>query len=155
MSDRFKPYGGLNMVFAGDLCQLQPVGKEPIFKTVCPEFQDAVNCYIELKGMHRFSKDREWGLLLRRIRQGKATVEDIRRINRECLIRNKSEIKPNVQVATPNNKERDSINTAAFEEWCKTHKQTGTGDSTVPGAVMIFMDELKAKNSQDVFLCLL
>ena len=46
------PYGGLNIVFAGDMRQLEPVGdKRPVYEETCPEFKDWVNCFIDLDGI--------------------------------------------------------------------------------------------------------
>ena len=60
-------YGGLNIIFSGDMRQLEPVGasKKPIYTENCPEFNDWINCYVELNGMHRFKDDMRWGRLLR------------------------------------------------------------------------------------------
>jgi len=75
------PYGGMNVIFSGDMRQLKLVKKEPIYNEVCPEFKDWVNCFIELEGMHRFRDDPEWGEVLLRFRNGEVTVEDIEWIN--------------------------------------------------------------------------
>jgi hypothetical protein len=59
-------YGGIHIIFSGDMMQMEPVGarKRPVYLEECPEFKDWVNCFIELKGMHCFKQDPEWGLLL-------------------------------------------------------------------------------------------
>jgi hypothetical protein len=80
-----RKFGGIYIVFAGDFRQLEPVQKESLFKKRCDEFE-WVNCFVELDGMHRFKTDKTWGLLLRRFRDGMATVEDINLINKKCLI---------------------------------------------------------------------
>jgi hypothetical protein len=102
--------------------------------------------------MHRFTKDTKWGKLPRRIREGKGTMEDIRNINNNCLIKKKDDTKPNVQVATAHNKDRDAINTAAFEEWCINQKDMRNANSVIPGAVMIFMDNLQVQNDKQCFV---
>ena len=52
------PYGGMNIVFSGDMRQLEPFGeKRAVYQDDCPEFKDWVNCFIELTGMHRFKDD--------------------------------------------------------------------------------------------------
>lgn len=146
MCQKFRPFGGINVVFSGDLHQLEPVQQQPVYKTFCPEFLDFVNCFIELAGMHRFEDDPEWGLWLQRMRNGNLTVEDVRLINENCLLTGREDIKPGIQVATATNKNRDSINTAAFEQWCLDNKNENCPEASVSGAVMIFMDELKAKD---------
>jgi len=113
-------YGGLNIIFAGDFRQMEPVGafKKPIYEENCPEFKDWVNCFIELTGMHRFKNDPQWGLLLKRFRDGTVTREDINKIN-ECVVKNDNELPNDIKYATFFNRDRDSINTALFEERCK------------------------------------
>ena len=71
----FEYYGGLSIIFSGDLRQLEPVGKgkNPVYQDDCPEFKDWINSYIELNGKHRFKDDAEWGELLFRFRDGNVT----------------------------------------------------------------------------------
>jgi len=47
-------YGGMNVIFSGNMRQLEPVKTEPVYNEVCPKFKDWVNCFIELEGMHQF-----------------------------------------------------------------------------------------------------
>ena len=139
--DRFHMYGGMNVVFAGDYSQLEPVGREPVYNDgqYCAEFQGALNSYIELDGKWRFHKDPAWGDIMARFREGTPTLEDIDTINRECHIEIK-EVPVGVQVATYTNKDRDAINASIFEMW--THANRPADDSTLKSACMIFMDEL-------------
>lgn len=59
------PYGEINIVFSGDMHQLEPFGKKrAVYQDDCPEFKDWVNCFIELTGMHRFKDDPRWGQVL-------------------------------------------------------------------------------------------
>ena len=57
------PYGGLDIIFSGDLRQLEPIGGDayPIYQVPCMEFNDWINCYIDLFGKYRFINDPEWG----------------------------------------------------------------------------------------------
>jgi hypothetical protein len=65
----FENFGGLNIVFAGDMRQLEPVKGEPVYNSYCHQFHGMLNCYIELTGMHRFKSDPEWGERLNRFRK--------------------------------------------------------------------------------------
>jgi hypothetical protein len=59
------PYGEINIVFSGDMHQLEPFGKKrAVYQDDCPEFKDWVNCFIELTGMHQFKDDPRWGQVL-------------------------------------------------------------------------------------------
>ena len=75
-----------------------------------------INCYIELKGQHRFKNDPQWGLLLTRYRDGALTVEDIDKINSR-LINEDTVIPDNISYATYTNIDRASINTGIFDKF--------------------------------------
>ena len=46
MNKRFKLYGGLNIVFAGNYAQMEPVGDITIYNVNdIPEFHSALNCF--------------------------------------------------------------------------------------------------------------
>ena len=150
------PYGGQNIVFAGDLRQLEPVGagKQPVYKDTCVEFQDWVNCYIELDGLHRFKEDKEWGLLLRRFRNGGATAADIDKINRRVAPATKcvhydDPKSTGLRYATFRNRDRDAINTALFETRSNFLKDCWT---TVADCMLILADDIKVKNSIGQFI---
>jgi hypothetical protein len=71
-------FGGLNVMFAGDLRQMEPPGQydKPLYEDDCLEFEEWINRFIEPEGMHRFKDDPEWGTLLRRFQDGTATLAD-------------------------------------------------------------------------------
>ena len=56
-----KAYGGFNVIFSGDFRQLAPVCGDIIFSQRRPLWDNALNTYVELNGMHRFAEDPEWG----------------------------------------------------------------------------------------------
>ena len=68
MNRSYKPFGGVNVVFAGDYSQLEPVAKpsKVYDEKECPVFTGQLNCYIELDGMHRFKNEPKWGDILLR-----------------------------------------------------------------------------------------
>ena len=143
-------YGGLSIIFSGDMRQLEPVGpsKKPVYKEDCPEFKDWVNCFIELKGMHRFSCDSEWGLLLLRFRNGEVTLSDIVQIN-ERVVTPSTKLPPDIQFATYFNRDHDSINSALFEERCKLlFRQTGN----ISDSILIFSDHVLVQNSNKTYV---
>ena len=150
------PYGGLDIIFSGDFRQLEPCGKEKkkaVYKEECQEFEDWVNCYLELKGMHRFKDDKAWGRLLLRFRNGEVTIEDIEMINKRVVVNGRTvedgePIPDDIKYATYFNRDRDAINAALFEERCKyLHSVTGnTQDS-----IMIYADNLMARNGSKIF----
>ena len=141
MENRFSHFGGLNVVFAGDYSQLEPVGRDPVYKdgSFCPEFQGALNSYIELDGKWRFIKDPEWGNIMSRFREGNPTADDIRLINDKCSTKVKTP-PVGIQVATYTNKDRDAINAAIFDKW--TSKNKPANNSVLKSACLVFMDNL-------------
>ena len=145
-----RPYGGLNIIFAGDLRQLEPVGqnKKPVYSEDCPQFKDWVNSFIELCGMHRFKDDIEWGRLLFRFRDGEVSEADIDTIN-ECVVDCDCPLPDDIRYATYFNRDRDAINAALFEERCtKIYRETGNTNDTI----IIFADELKVRNGSKTFV---
>ena len=151
------PYGGLDIIFSGDFRQLEPCGrdgKKAVYHEDCTEFKDWVNCFVELKGLHHFKDDKEWGHLLLRFQNGEVTIEDIKLIN-ERLVKNnltvgdRSPLPQDIKYATYYNRDRDAINAALFEERCKyIYNDTGSTDDSI----MIFSDELKVKNSSKIYI---
>ena len=140
-------------MFAGDFRQLEPVDKKynkPLYMDDTPEFNDWVNCYIELNGLHRFKDDPAWGRLLMRFRNGLVTAEDIDAINKRIFAA--GDVLPeNIRYATMRNADRDAINAALFEEHCerqfKKHGHTNN-------AVVIFADKLKVQNRNETYVCM-
>jgi AAA domain/Helitron helicase-like domain at N-terminus len=138
---RYKLYGGVNMTFLGDYSQLVPIKQEPIYAkdNYCPEFHGALNCYIELNGKHRFKDDPEFGELNFRMREGNPTLDDIKKLNENCMVSENHQPNPNVQVATYFNKERDAVNASIFNRYCL---ENGSENDVYKGAMVIFMDDL-------------
>ena len=77
-----------------------------------------LNTFIELDGLWRFKNDKEWGEILLRFREGCPTYDDIATINKSCQLSVKH-VPAGIQVATYRNRNRDAINSALFEEYCK------------------------------------
>lgn len=144
------PYGGVHMVFSGDMRQLEPVGKytEAIYNEDCPEFKAWLNCFLELKGMHRFKDDLEWGKLLSRIRDGEATQQDIDTIN-ESVVHRDQELPADIKYATYFNRDRDAINSALFEKRCAyIYDKYGNTKDTI----LIFSDDISVKDGKGVYI---
>ena len=75
------PFGGLHVVFIGDLYQLPPPGGLPIFASkLWPLFE-----LCELDGNQRAARDPAWAALLARVRVGQWTQEDIQTLESMIL----------------------------------------------------------------------
>jgi hypothetical protein len=83
-------YGGLHVIYAGDFRQLEPPGQggQPLYEEQCQQFSDWINCYIKLKGKHRFKQDPRWGALLHRCCNGQLSEKDIQSISGRVVARN-------------------------------------------------------------------
>jgi PIF1-like helicase len=145
-----KPYGGLNVIFAGDYSQLEPVGKTPIYLVdEFPEFHGMVNTFIELDGKWRFMDDPVWGERLLRFRQGVPTSEDIKTINDSCSLSNRPKPPKGIQVATHRNRDRDAINSSIFEEFCK---KSAPKDGSVLDSAVCFSCSRKKQCREETLL---
>ena len=144
-----KKYGGLHIVFAGDFRQLAPVGKRTIYEQGCTEFTDWVNMYIELDGTHRFNQDKKWGEILTRMRNGEITMEDLLKLNSECVVKPGVTLPDGLQYCSYSNRTRDIINTMTFDAYCENNIDTET--NTVPDALIIFSDNLQRKTGNKVY----
>ncbi len=150
----FHHYGGLNVVFAGDFSQLEPPCREPLYSSKCkpcPAFHGLLNAFIELDGSHRFRDDSKYGEIMLRFREGKVSKEDVQFINEHCVINSSHLPEGNVPVAVFRNKNRDAINTAMFEQYCKENKPSNCND-LFGEAIMIFMDSLEMCDSAQTYV---
>ena len=110
-------YGGLHVVFCGDMRQLEPCADEDkIYEVPLPEFTDYVDVFIELKGMHRFSDDPRYGQFLMNLRDGYVDEEYIQeKINNDRVVTDESQIPDDIKYATYFNKDRAAINAGCLK----------------------------------------
>jgi hypothetical protein len=117
-------YGGVSIVFAGDLHQLEPVGgAEPFYYTYNLRWHAAINCAVILESNHRFREDPEYGELLKRIRSNTHTQGDIETINSR-FVENRDDLPSNgeeVCYACAYNKERNSVSQGIFQAYIKSN----------------------------------
>jgi hypothetical protein len=145
LKDNRKPYGDIDVIFCGDMRQLEPVNQyaTKIYEDQFMEFHGRINCYIELQGQHRFKNDQEWGLLLTRYRDGKLTEEDIDIINSR-VITTEAQIPHDISYATYTNVDRASINTGIFERYVE---ETGSEED----CVAVFSSALKMQKGNKTY----
>jgi AAA domain/Helitron helicase-like domain at N-terminus len=147
-------YHGMHMVFSGDFCQLEPVKSKsgPLYKTPCEEFNDWINCFIELNGMHRFDADPEYGRFLYRMRLGEMTPQDVVWINERVVVKGKTRngdiVPPDVKFCTHDNSDRDAINAGIFFKRCKSQYDR---NGNVDDSLIVFCSDIEAKNDSKVF----
>ena len=163
LREQFTMFGGVSIVFCGDFRQLEPVGKgsneetQPIYAAEGKGkalFRDAVNAFVELKGLHRFKDDKEWGEILLCLRNGEPTADDFEKINSRhipTLHDNGILLPENSRYATYFNRTRDWINSQLFKK--RIHEPTQ--EAAEDDLIMIFCDKihLKQKNVYQPLSC--
>ena len=139
----FKDYGGIDVIFCGDMRQLQPGGgKVKIYECEFPEFHGMINCYLELNAMHRFSNDVMWGELLCRFHNGKLTEDDMDTINTRVVDQNGLSLPNDIRYVSYRNIDRVSINTGLFLK----HLQSAPDQSYIENnCVLVLSSCLKIK----------
>lgn len=129
-----KIWGGIDIVFMGDLFQLPGIPSVFPFQLPTSTTSEiskhmggyrawkAINTVTTLRGNHRFKDDPEFGELLLRIRQGIPTDQDLAVLQRQCHNSSRLSAIPThseVKFATKNNRDRVLLNRAVFENKAK------------------------------------
>jgi hypothetical protein len=146
---RQKMYGGLSIIFAGDLRQLEPVNGKPFYVDHTTYWQGSLNCAIILENNHRFKNDPEFGKLLGRIRSNTHTQADINTINGR-FIKDASDLPSegeDVCYACSTNKERNSVSQAMFQKCLERHPLV-QGDEEVPDDLIVIEALMKQGNER-------
>ncbi len=80
IGNRAKPFGGSLIIFAGDFCQLEPVGSTEFDLTFSSlpskHWENCINKIIILDNNHHFKEDPEYGQMLKRMWNGDLSTED-------------------------------------------------------------------------------
>ncbi|MES2701159.1 MAG: AAA family ATPase [Bacteroidota bacterium] len=130
-----QPFGGVQMVFIGDLFQLPPVATQDDWEILrqyyaSPYFFDShvlrehPPLYIELKKIYR-QKDQGFIDILNRIRNGRVVPEDIQTLNERYDPEQQKE--DGYIILSTHNRIADEVNQGALEQLdAKTHSFKGT-----------------------------
>ncbi len=132
LGQKLEPFGGMQMIFIGDLYQLDPIvqrEEEEFFKTLyqSPYFFDAdvfsqqeffriPMKYIELRKIYR-QKDSQFTSILNRIRENRVSDFDLELLNRRCLENSEFPRRDRFCIIlTPTNNVADIINLNRLNE---------------------------------------
>ncbi len=89
IGNRAKPFGGFSIIFAGDFCQLEPIGStefDLMFSSLSSKHWDScINAIIILDNVHCFKEDPEHGEISKRMWNGDLSTEDCKRINTSVI----------------------------------------------------------------------
>jgi PIF1-like helicase len=112
-------FGGIHILFVGDMSQLDPVGQRPLYREEdVPMWTEWVDIFFELKTNHRFNEDLQWGNILTRFRNEGPSADDVTRINRRVIGSTNgpsaSDIPADATYATSSNLDRVAINDGIF-----------------------------------------
>jgi hypothetical protein len=98
IGNRSQPFGGFTIIFAGDFCQLEPIGAkdtELLFSSLSSQhWENCINAVNILDNEHCFKEDPEYGQMLKGMWSGDKTKEDRMRINTRELGTNGLELPP-------------------------------------------------------------
>ena len=127
-------FGGIHILFVGDMSQLDPVGQTPMYKEESvPIWHEWVHTFFELKKNHRFKDDPAYGECMARMRNDGPTEHDVQMLNSRVIGSENgpydSEIPHTVTYATSSNFDRCAINQAIFS---KHLRETHSKDPSVP-----------------------
>ena len=153
------PFGGLNLVFVGDLYQLKPVMQDYIFELVREEYgQLATNLWtkyfviFEIDEVMRQKGDKDFALLLNRLREGKQTVHDIEVLKTRCITQDQADEMSSVPHFFPTKAQRDSYNDRMLSK-CEGQEVTSMAVDAPPSDVSKDVQQQilnAAKNKTDV-----
>ena len=147
--DPSQAFGGIHIVFAGDYSQLEAIGSIPVYSEDAENniLEVHLNCFMELKGKHRFKDDPELGVILEHIRNGTVTSEQLKSLNDCCLVKEKSP-PAGTTYACQDNMERASINNGIFH---KVLQQLQQKHGNTQDAIMIFCDNIQEEQSKKCY----
>ena len=127
-------FGSIDICFLGDFCQLEPIGKDPLYKHRNGVYwEQALNCMVELKGTHRFNNCEVMKRIMPNMRDGVLSAKD-RKILNSRVINGSNVKKPNplkTKYATFFNVKKAGLNASVFRNYLMTfHK--GKSESEIP-----------------------
>ena len=108
-------YGGLDVVFVGDIRQLPPIGMKPIYDRSCSKFISHVNCFIDLPYECHYEGDKLFHDICQRFYHGCPCNKDFSILNSR-VIPSVDSLPPNVTAICTSKLEREHIN---FSFWLK------------------------------------
>ena len=148
------------MIFTGDFSQLEPVNGIPLYRE--PNFAPWhawINCFVELTGQHRFKNDPEFGRVMKQIREGCPTAEDIAYLNTRIINGDHpnapmmEDVPYDVVYAVYKNTDRVATNNGIFAEHIKRTHSTDKTASIPKHTIVIRSDEMTWKTSKNAFSC--
>ena len=133
-------YGKHALGFLGDFSQLECIGGDSIYLHKDGLYwEQALNCMVELKGNHQYSKCKRLQEIMCKMREGQLSEEN-RKILNSRVIDGESVKMPNlmeVQFATFFNNKRAQINADVFKLYLEKYHKDATKDSIPLSGIVI------------------
>ncbi|MCL1934513.1 MAG: AAA family ATPase [Candidatus Azobacteroides sp.] len=155
------PFGGIQVLYIGDLFQLPPVAKDEEWKLLQKYYESTFffharvirqtePVYLELKTVYR-QGDPVFVDLLNRIRNNIATQDDLRELNKRYNPNFKPKEEENYIILTTHNYRSDAINRRKLEELSAEERVfSGTVDGDFPDFALPTDTELHLKTGAQV-----
>jgi hypothetical protein len=156
IGDNHKPFGGYNIIFAGDFQQNEPVKMKDKEKLWHPSssrhFENTINCCIILDGLHRFRDDERYGRILQKLCRGELEQADVDKIN-ERLVGKGGVNLPKVLegdscYACCTNSQRNAITAAIFREHLRATHPDVDSDEDPPRHTIIIKGFLQSTSKK-------
>ena len=132
-------FGNCHVVFSGDFHQLLPIGGKALFEEDTVQF-GAINKAVFLNVSWRFKDDEEYGEIMRRLRNGTITKDDIALINSRHIDNPDVKLPPQdeMRCACAKNNDRNAISNNMFLDHLKrTHPKSNGRQSLCPAHTVI------------------
>ena len=125
-NNRNDPFGGIDMIFLGDLRQLPPVGRTSVYNTNFAGFLYCINVFVELGNIYG-SQDAELSQICSRFYNGCPTENDFVAINKR-LISLKNPLPQEATTICPSNVQKEVEN---YENWLMYLRQQRDNEGIV------------------------
>ena len=139
-------YGGRDMGFFGDFCQLETISGDCIYNHPYGIYwEQELNCLVELKGGHRFKNCPDMQTITTHWRDGTLTDEDRAKLNSRVINRNQGTSEDQVKMPDPTktrfatyfNKMRCDINAEIFKNYLQRYHCKCTKSTICDSAIVI------------------
>jgi hypothetical protein len=146
-------YGKVALVFLGDFCQLEPIGKDPIYlQDNGILWQQSLTAMVELKGTHRYKNCAKMARIMPGIRENGLSESDMKILNTRVVDGRRLKMPPlnSTRFATFFNKSRSRINSAVFLEYLKKY-HANVDQSNIPRTGIVIKGQVKWAGCQAAF----
>jgi hypothetical protein len=144
-------FGRAAMCFLGDFCQLEVIDRKDLIYDHPGGiyWEQALNCVVELEGIHRYRDCPLYGRIMGEIRRNGLSEENRRKLNERVIngVSVKMPCPRTVQFATFHNKNRCGINIDIFRAYLAEH-HAGCTKETIPDSAIVIKSNASWSNNK-------